>query len=96
MAKYNNPIGTEFGNLADDAQALLAATANVAEEKVVQARQRLTAALDTSREAWAKVQDKACQGAHAADEVVRKNPYQAIGVAFGIGAVLGVLFARRD
>ena len=32
-------------DLAEDAQALLAATANVAEEKVIEARKRLFAAL---------------------------------------------------
>jgi ElaB/YqjD/DUF883 family membrane-anchored ribosome-binding protein len=33
--------------------------------------------------------------AGAADEYVHENPWQAVGVAAGIGLVLGLLIARR-
>jgi ElaB/YqjD/DUF883 family membrane-anchored ribosome-binding protein len=39
-------------HLMEDAQALLAVTAHVAEEKVVEARKRLTAAIEKGRETW--------------------------------------------
>jgi ElaB/YqjD/DUF883 family membrane-anchored ribosome-binding protein len=81
--------------LADDAKALLVATGHVAEEKVVEARKRLTAALEKCREAWDNVQDRANAGAKATDETIREHPYQALGIAFGVGALLGYLLARR-
>lgn len=83
-------------DLADDAKALLAATADVAEAKVVEARKRLSAALERGKEAWGQVQDFSVAQAKAADEVIRDHPYQSIGIAFGVGALLGLLMARRS
>jgi ElaB/YqjD/DUF883 family membrane-anchored ribosome-binding protein len=83
-------------HLIEDAQALLAATAHVAEEKVVQARKRLTAAIEKGKEAWNMVQEKAIAGVKATDQVIRDNPYRAVGIAFGVGAIIGFLLRRRD
>lgn len=82
-------------SLAEDAQELLAATADVAESKVIEARKRLAAALDRGKEVWGQFQDSAVAQAKAADEVIRDYPYQSIGIAFGVGALLGLLMRRR-
>lgn len=82
-------------SLAEDAQDLISATANVAESKVIEARKRLNAALDRGRETWEQVQDAAVAKARATDEVIRDYPYQSIGIAFGIGALLGLILMRR-
>ena len=82
-------------NLADDARELLAATAGMAETKVIEARKRLHDALERSKEAWGHIQERAVEKAKVADEVIRDHPYQSIGLAFGIGALLGILIARR-
>lgn len=83
-------------HLMEDAQALLAATAHVAEEKVVEARKRLTAAIEKGRETWHTVQEKAVAGAKATDQIIRDNPYKSLGVALGVGAIIGYLLHRRD
>jgi ElaB/YqjD/DUF883 family membrane-anchored ribosome-binding protein len=83
-------------NLADDARELLAATAGMAESKIIEARKRLQVALERGKEAWGDVQDRAVAQARVADEVVRDHPYQSIGIAFGVGALLGILMARRS
>jgi ElaB/YqjD/DUF883 family membrane-anchored ribosome-binding protein len=93
--KKNHEIKESVSNLADDAHALLAATADVAETKVVEARKRLSAALERGKQAWGQVQDCAVSQAKAADEVIRDHPYQSIGIAFGVGALLGLLLKRR-
>src|SRR5579862_3513272 len=85
----------DMGALAEDARALMAATADVAGEKVGEARKRLAAALERGREIAGCVRDKAVEGAKAADEAVREHPYQAIGIALGVGALVGFLAARR-
>lgn len=82
--------------LADDARELLAATAGVAETKIIEARKRLQTALERGKEAWGDMQDRAVAQARVADEVIRDHPYQSIGVAFGVGALLGILMARRS
>ena len=81
--------------LAEDARALMAATADVAGEKVSEARKRLVAALDSAKEIAGRVRDKAVEGAKAADEAVREHPYQAIAIGVGVGAILGYIVARR-
>jgi ElaB/YqjD/DUF883 family membrane-anchored ribosome-binding protein len=83
-------------NLADDARELLAATAGMAESKIIEARKRLQVALERGKEAWGNVQDRAVAQARVADEVIRDHPYQSIGIAFGVGALLGILMARRS
>jgi ElaB/YqjD/DUF883 family membrane-anchored ribosome-binding protein len=93
--KRNNDIQESAANLAEDAQALLAATADAAETKVIEARKRLSAALERGKKAWGQVQDSAIAQAKAADEVIRDHPYQAIGIAFGVGALIGLFLARR-
>jgi ElaB/YqjD/DUF883 family membrane-anchored ribosome-binding protein len=83
-------------NLVEDAQELLAATAHVAEEKVIEARKRLAAAIGKGRDAWRAVQDKAVSSAKATDRVIRDHPYHSIGIALGVGIVVGFLARRRD
>ena len=96
MDKQFDNTANNLGNLYDDVQAMLESTAHVSEAKVVNARKRLTETLEKGKAALAQVQDKARESAKAADQMVRKNPYQAIGIALGVGAILGVLISRRD
>jgi ElaB/YqjD/DUF883 family membrane-anchored ribosome-binding protein len=95
MNKQTQAISDDVSQLAEDARALMAATADVAGEKVGEARKRLAAALDSAKEIAGRVRDKAAEGAKAADEAVRDKPYQAIGIAFGVGALVGYLAMRR-
>lgn len=80
---------------SDETRSLLEATANATEEKVVEARNRLAAAMDAAKETYGRIQDKAVEGAKATDRAIRENPYQAIGIAFGLGALIGFLLSRR-
>jgi ElaB/YqjD/DUF883 family membrane-anchored ribosome-binding protein len=84
-----------MGTLAEDARALMAATADVAGEKVSEARKRLAAALESGKQILGRVKDKAVEGAKATDEAVREHPYQALAIAFGVGAIAGYLISRR-
>ena len=95
MNKQTQAISNDMGQLADDARALMAATADVAGEKVSEARKRLAAALERGKEIYGQVREKAAEGAKAADEAVHEHPYQAIGIALGVGAILGYLVSRR-
>jgi len=96
IMKKHTATYDESEHLAEDAQALLAATAHVAEEKVMAARHRLAAAIEKGKETWNAVQEKAVAGAKATDEVIRDHPYQSIGIALGVGALIGFLISRRN
>ncbi len=93
--KQTDSIHESMENVVDDARALIAATADVAQEKVVRARQRLADTMETAKDTYALVQTKTIAGARATDKMVRAKPYQSAGVAFGIGALIGFLMGRR-
>jgi ElaB/YqjD/DUF883 family membrane-anchored ribosome-binding protein len=95
MNKHTPETSNDMGTLAEDARALMAATVDVAGEKVGEARKRLAAALERGKEIAGDVRDKAVAGAKATDKAVREHPYQAIGIALGVGVLLGYLVARR-
>jgi ElaB/YqjD/DUF883 family membrane-anchored ribosome-binding protein len=95
MNKHAQENGNDVGQLAEDARALMAATADVAGEKVGEARKRLAAALERAKEIAGNVRDKAVAGAKATDEAVHEHPYQAIAIGVGLGAIFGYFVARR-
>jgi ElaB/YqjD/DUF883 family membrane-anchored ribosome-binding protein len=95
MKKQIHATDNDLGTLAEDARALMAATADVAGEKVEEARKRLAAALEDGKQMFDRVREKAVDGAKIADQTVREYPYQGIAIALGVGAVIGCLAAHR-
>ena len=95
MNKETQAVKYDIGQLAEDAHALMAATADVAGEKVGEARKRLAAALERAKEIAGTVREKAVASAKATDAAVHEHPYQAIAIGVGVGAILGFLIARR-
>jgi ElaB/YqjD/DUF883 family membrane-anchored ribosome-binding protein len=57
-------------------------------------RTKLEAATEKAKVLYQKLQDKTAAAAKAADETVREHPYEAIGIAFGLGVLIGVLVVR--
>lgn len=82
-----------------DAEELLRATANQAGEKVAVARERMQENLSRAKARLAQVEDiiidRTRQAARATDEYVHENPWTAVGIAAGIGLLLGLLIGRR-
>ena len=96
MNKETQAVANDLGTLAQDAHALMTATADVAGEKVGEARKRLAVALERAKEMAATVREKAVAGAKAANQAVHEHPYQAIAIGVGVGALIGFLVARRS
>ena len=78
-----------------DGEELLRAGAQDLSERGMAARERLAAALEVARETRLKLQERAVEGARATDRLIREHPYQSVGVAFGIGMLIGVIVNRR-
>jgi ElaB/YqjD/DUF883 family membrane-anchored ribosome-binding protein len=95
MNQETQTVCNDLGQLAEDAQALMAATADVAGDKVTAARKRLAAALESAKAVAGKIRDKTVAGAKVADEAVHEHPYQAIAIGVGVGLVVGYLLSRR-
>ena len=96
MKKSIQEDHNDFGSLAEDARALLAATADVAGDKVMEARKRVAAALEKSKELYGRVGDKALEGARTADQALHDYPYQAVCIALGLGALIGLILGSRQ
>ena len=95
MSNETKAIVNDMSNLAEDARALMTATAEMAGEQVEAARKRLATALESGKEMCGQVRDKAVEGAKAADVAMHQHPYKAIATGVGMGALLGYLIARR-
>jgi ElaB/YqjD/DUF883 family membrane-anchored ribosome-binding protein len=95
MSKNTQEVRDDVNALAEDARALLTATVDVDDEKVSEARKRLTATLDGGMTIFGRVKEQAVEGVKATDKAMHEHPYQAIGIAFGVGALLGCLASRR-
>jgi ElaB/YqjD/DUF883 family membrane-anchored ribosome-binding protein len=78
-----------------DGEELLNAGAQSLSERGVAARDRLAAALEVARDTRRKLEAQAVESARAADRAIREHPYQSIGVAFGIGLLIGVVANRN-
>jgi ElaB/YqjD/DUF883 family membrane-anchored ribosome-binding protein len=89
----------DFKVVVADAEELLRATAGQAGEKVAAARSRVEENLARARgslaEAQAAVVDKAKAVGRVTDDYVQENPWRSVGVAAGVGLIIGLLIGRR-
>lgn len=53
------------------------------------------AVLDRAKDIYQSAQNGVVTGVRTTDRAIRKNPYQAIGIAFGVGLLAGFLIKRR-
>ena len=85
--------------VVSDAEEILRATAGVAGEKMVDLRERINERLRDAKlriaDAEAALVDKTKAAARATDDYVNENPWQAVGIAAGIGLLLGIIIGRR-
>lgn len=89
----------DLKTVMEDAEALLKATSTLTGEKIQEVRARAEESLRQAKVRLTEVEEEAMRRAReiadAADEYVRENPWQSVGIAAGIGLVLGLLLARR-
>jgi ElaB/YqjD/DUF883 family membrane-anchored ribosome-binding protein len=82
----------DLHELVEDGEDLLKAGASRLNE---QAQAKLSQAMEAAKATGVKLKDKALQSARSTDETIREFPYQSIGIAFGVGVLIGVLVHRR-
>lgn len=89
----------DLKTVMEDAEALLKATSTLTGEKIQEVRARAEESLRQAKARLTEVEQEAVRRARevadAADEYVRENPWQSVGIAAGVGLVLGLLLARR-
>jgi ElaB/YqjD/DUF883 family membrane-anchored ribosome-binding protein len=89
----------DFRVVVADAEELLRATASQAGEKVSAVREKVQESLHRAKAKLAEAEDvlidSGKQAARVTDEYVHDNPWKAVGIAAGIGLVIGLLIGRR-
>ena len=81
-----------------DTEELLRATAGVAGEKVIAARERIQENLQSAKVRLAAAEEafvaKTKEAAKATDEYVHENPWKAVGIGAAVGVIVGMLIGR--
>jgi ElaB/YqjD/DUF883 family membrane-anchored ribosome-binding protein len=89
----------DLKTVMQDAEALLKATSTLTGEKIQEVRARAEESLRQAKTRLTEVEEEAMRRAReiaeAADEYVHENPWQSVGIAAGIGLVIGLLLGRR-
>jgi ElaB/YqjD/DUF883 family membrane-anchored ribosome-binding protein len=92
-------LAADLRSVVADTEELLKATAGQAGEKVNAVRSRLEQSVGAVKarigELEAAAVEKARAAAKATDVYVHENPWPAIGMAAGMGFILGLLIRRR-
>lgn len=82
-----------------DAEEMLKITASQAGEGAVQLRERVRDRMSKAKVELLHLQqatvEKAKAAGHATDVFVHENPWKSIGIAAGMGLVVGLLISRR-
>ncbi|HLN48371.1 MAG TPA: DUF883 family protein [Steroidobacteraceae bacterium] len=95
-----NRTVNEIKNLIADVEDLLARIANFKDEDVARLRAKIMRAVSAAKEGLAGSTDtfrsQAQQAMSGADDYVRESPWVAVGIAAAVGAVVGILVARRS
>lgn len=63
-------------------------------DKSSELRAKLQATIDKAKAVYERLEEKTVAAAKATDRTVREHPYQAIGIAFGVGVLVGLLAMR--
>jgi ElaB/YqjD/DUF883 family membrane-anchored ribosome-binding protein len=89
----------DLRSVVADAEELLRATASQAGEGAAAARARIQSSLLVVKERLAEAEtaviERAQQAAKDTDQYVHDNPWKAIGISACVGAIVGMLIARR-
>ncbi|TXF12399.1 DUF883 family protein [Pelomicrobium methylotrophicum] len=99
MTSQRDKLMADLKVVLTDAEELLKATASQAGERVSAARERVQASLERAKVKLAELEGIAAErsriAAKATDEFVHQHPWKAVGIAAGVGLIVGLLIGRR-
>jgi ElaB/YqjD/DUF883 family membrane-anchored ribosome-binding protein len=81
--------------LVKDGEVLLRTGMGSLSKKGEELRKQLAEVLEAAKVICRHLEEQAIAGAKATDRAIRENPYESVGLAFGIGLLLGLTAGRR-
>jgi len=95
----SSPIARDIQNVVTDAQELLKTVQSEGQTRLTEVKGQVQAKLDNAKQMLGQlgtqVQDGAKQAMDTTDTYVRDNPWRAVGISAAVGALVGILIARR-
>ncbi|WP_462378874.1 ElaB/YgaM/YqjD family protein [Pseudomonas sp. Marseille-QA0892] len=99
LADAQDALIKEFNTLVTDTEKLLKHTANVAGDQADELRVKLNENLERAKvmlkERESDIREQGRAAAAATEEYVVSHPWQSVGIAAGVGFLLGLLSSRR-
>jgi ElaB/YqjD/DUF883 family membrane-anchored ribosome-binding protein len=99
QATTTDQLVSDLKAVMTDAEALLKATSTQTGDRIQEVRARAEQSLREARVRLGEVEEQALRRARemadATEEYVRGNPWRSVGVAAGVGLLLGLLISRR-
>lgn len=100
VSEIKAAASSEIKNLIADVEDLMTRIADLKDADVVRMRGKVQRAVDATKQSLADgaetLRQHAQNVASTADDYVRESPWQAIGIAALVGAVVGILATRRN
>ena len=90
-----NRLATDLKRIVRASEDLLHTTKDAVGDKAEEVRERLTDAIEAAQRTCRDLEEKAIEGAKETDKIIRDHPYQSIGIALGVGVLIGVLVTRK-
>ena len=98
--EFKDTASGEIRNLMADVEDLLTRVAGVKDQDIRLVRSKVLKTLDAARTSMSasagRVREHAVKAAGTTNDFVRENPWQALGIAALLGAVVGYLARRGD
>lgn len=92
-------VGRDVKNVVNEAQELLKTVQTEGASRIDEVKSKMAAQYEVARARLGDLQATVTDGAKVAvdetDAYVRANPWTAVGIAAGVGALIGFLLARR-
>ena len=96
---FQEQVVSDIKSAISDAEEMLSATADQAGDKVARLRERIKTRLADAKVRLMDAEEllvaKTKAAARATDEYVHESPWTAVGVAAGVGLLVGLIIGRR-
>ncbi len=96
---FQEQVVSDIKSAISEAEEMLSATADQAGDKVARLRERIKARLADAKVRLMDAEEllvaKTKAAARATDEYVHESPWTAVGVAAGVGLLVGLIIGRR-
>jgi ElaB/YqjD/DUF883 family membrane-anchored ribosome-binding protein len=99
LKDHNEQLMHDLQAVIKDAESLLKNSALPSSEDFKSAKERFETTIKNAKEEIIRLEklvvEKTKEAAHATDDYVKENPWQAVGLGAAIGLVIGLLIGRK-